>query len=154
MGPRGGFLIAFALCCVLAWPSAAPAQEPSAGGQAEINLRRSAQSRPYQGRDVEGEERQIGPGDTLWRILVRDKGLPGQNFRSYLVVIRGLNPHIKDPQILRVGDKISFRCGRTKLRASVRLRKERQSARKATAAARSIIASKPASISIKSSASN
>ena len=105
-GAAGGFIIALALCCVLAWSSAAPAQEPSAGGQAEINLRRSAQSRPYQGREVEGEERQIGPGDTLWRILVRDKGLPGQNFRSYLVVIRGLNPHIKDPQILRVGDKI------------------------------------------------
>lgn len=102
----GGLPIVLTLCALLAWSSAAPAQEPSAGGQAEINLRRSAQSRQYQGREVEGEERQIGPGDTLWRILVRDKGLPGQNFRSYVVVIRGLNPQIKDPQILRVGDKI------------------------------------------------
>lgn len=105
-GAAGGFLIALAFGCVLAWTAAAPAQEPSGGGQAEINLRRSAQSRSYQGREVEGEERQIAPGDTLWRILVRDKGLPGQNFRSYVVVIRGLNPQIKDPQILRVGDKI------------------------------------------------
>jgi hypothetical protein len=105
-GAAGGFLIALALCCVLAWTAAAPAQEPSGGGQAEINLRRSAQSRQYQGREVEGEERQIAPGDTLWRILVRDKGLPEQKFRSYLVVIRGLNPQLKDPQILRVGDKI------------------------------------------------
>ncbi|HEX6768799.1 MAG TPA: LysM peptidoglycan-binding domain-containing protein, partial [Candidatus Binatia bacterium] len=105
-GAAGGFLIALALCSVLAWVSAVPAQEPSGGGQAEINLRRSAQSRQYQGREVEGEERQIAPGDTLWRILVRDKGLPEQKFRSYLVVIRGLNPQIKDPQILRVGDKI------------------------------------------------
>lgn len=103
-GGRFGFAIA--LCCAMAWTPSLSAQEPPAGGQAEINLRRSAQTRPYQGREVEGEERQIGPGDTLWRILVRDKGLPEQKFRSYLVVIRGLNPQIKDPQILRVGDKI------------------------------------------------
>ena len=103
---RGGFLSVAGLCCALACTGSGSAQEASAGGQAEINLRRSAQSRPYQGREIEGEERQIGPGDTLWRILVRDKGLPGQNFRSYLVVIRGLNPQIKDPEILRVGDKI------------------------------------------------
>jgi len=103
---RGGALSAAGLCCALACTGSGSAQDSSAGGQAEINLRRSAQSRPYQGREIEGEERQIGPGDTLWRILVRDKGLPGQNFRSYLVVIRGLNPQIKDPQILRVGDKI------------------------------------------------
>jgi LysM domain len=98
--------IAVGLCCLINWTSSLRAQEPPASGQAEINLRRSAQTRPFQGRDVEGEERQIGPGDTLWRILVRDKGLPEQKFRSYLVVIRGLNPQIKDPQVLRVGDKI------------------------------------------------
>lgn len=101
----GGFLISLGLWSVVAWISPVSAQEAGAG-QAEINLRRSAQNRPYQGREIEGEERQIAPGDTLWRILVRDKGLPGQNFRSYVVVVRGLNPQIKDPQILRVGDKI------------------------------------------------
>src|SRR6188474_65343 len=93
--------ISVGLCCLINWTSSLTAQEPPASGQAEINLRRSAQTRPFQGRDVEGEERQIGPGDTLWRILVRDKGLPEQKFRSYLVVIRGLNPQIKDPQVLR-----------------------------------------------------
>ena len=151
----GGFLIAVGLCAALAWTSSVSAQESSAGGQAEINLRRSAQSRPYQGREVEGEERQIGPGDTLWRILVRDKGLPGQNFRSYLVVIRGLNPQIKDPEILRVGDKIfiPLRPDQVAERAPGR-RTQRQSARTAAGAARPIIGSKPASISIKSSASN
>ena len=102
----GGFLIALGMCGTLASASLARAQESSAGSQTEINLRRSAQTRSYQGHEVEGEERQIGPGDTLWRILVRDKGLPERNFRSYLVVIRGLNPQLKDPQILRVGDKI------------------------------------------------
>ena len=101
-----GFLIAIGLWSALAWTAPATAQDSPAGGQAEIILRRSAQSRPYQGRQVEGEERQIAPGDTLWRILVRDKGLPEQNFRSYIVIIRGLNPQLKNPEILRVGDKI------------------------------------------------
>lgn len=105
-GAGGGFLIAVGLWSAVAGSWSVLAQETAGGGQAEINLRRSAQSRPYQGREVEGEERQIAPGDTLWRMLVRDKGLPGQHFHSYLVVIRGLNPQIKDPEILRVGDKI------------------------------------------------
>ncbi|MGZ8521972.1 MAG: type IV pilus assembly protein FimV [Candidatus Binatia bacterium] len=105
-GAGGGFLIAVGLWSAAAGSWSVLAQDTAGGGQAEINLRRSAQSRPYQGREVEGEERQIVPGDTLWRMLVRDKGLPGQHFHSYLVVIRGLNPQIKDPQILRVGDKI------------------------------------------------
>ena len=105
-GAGGGFLIAVGLSSAVSgsWPVLA--QETASGGQSEINLRRSAQSRPYQGREVEGEERQIAPGDTLWRMLVRDKGLPGQHFHSYLVVIQGLNPQIKNPGILRVGDKI------------------------------------------------
>ena len=105
-GAGGGFLIAVGLSATVAGSGSVLAQETAGGGQSEINLRRSAQSRPFQGREVEGEERQIAPGDTLWRILVRDKGLPGQHFHSYLVVIRGLNPQIKDPGILRVGDKI------------------------------------------------
>ena len=105
-GAGGGFLIAVGLSAAVAGNWSVLAQETASGGQSEINLRRSAQSRNYQGREVEGEERQIGPGDTLWRILVRDKNLPGQHFHSYLVVIQGLNPQIKDPGILRVGDKI------------------------------------------------
>jgi len=113
-GAAGGFLIALALCYVLACASAVPAQETSGGGQAEINLRRSAHSRQYQGREVEGEERQIAPGDTLWRILGREKGLPEQKFRSYLVVIRGLNPHIKDPRSSGSATRFLSRYGRTK----------------------------------------
>jgi hypothetical protein len=105
-GAGGGFLIAVGLSAAVAGNWSVLAQETASGGQSEINLRRSAQSRPYQGREVEGEERQIAPGDTLWRILVRDKGLPGQHFHRYLVVIRGLNPQIKDPELLRVGDKV------------------------------------------------
>jgi hypothetical protein len=83
------------------------AQEKSAAsGQAEMSLRKSVNTREFQGQQVEGEERQIGPGDSLWRILVEEKGLPGQKFRSYLVVIRGLNPQAKNLDVLRVGDKI------------------------------------------------
>ena len=83
------------------------AQEKSAAsGQAEMSLRKSVDTREFQGQQVEGEERQIGPGDSLWRILVEEKGLPGQKFRSYLVVIRGLNPQAKNLDVLRVGDKI------------------------------------------------
>lgn len=77
-----------------------------AGGQAEMSLRKSVNSREFQGQQFEGEERQIGRGDSLWRILVEEKGLPGQKFRSYLVVIRGLNPQVKNLDVLRVGDKI------------------------------------------------
>lgn len=98
--------LSIALSFAMAWTTLATAQESSESAQAEISLRRSAQSRTYQGREVEGEERQIAPGDTLWRILVQEKGVAQQNFRSYLVVIRGTNPQLKNPEILRVGDKL------------------------------------------------
>lgn len=81
------------------------------GGQAEMSLRKSVNTREFQGRQFEGEERQIGRGDSLWRILVEEKGLPGQKFRSYLVVIRGLNPQLKNLDVLRVGDKIFIPLG-------------------------------------------
>ena len=80
---------------------------PSAGSEpAEISLRKSVQSKSYQGKQVDGEERQIGRGDSLWRILVEEKGLPGKQFTSYTVIIRGLNPQVKNLDVLRVGDKI------------------------------------------------
>ena len=72
----------------------------------ELTLRKAAQSRQYQGREVEGEEKQVGPGDTLWRMLVKEKGLPEKRFSQYLVIIRGLNPRIKKIDMLRVGDNI------------------------------------------------
>ena len=82
----------------------APANPP--GGQAELNLRKSVNTREFRGQQVQGEERQIGRGDSLWRILVEEKGLSGKNFHSYLVLIRGLNPQVKNLEVLRVGDKI------------------------------------------------
>ena len=83
-----------------------PTQTPQRPGQAELSLRKSVNTREYRGQEVQGEERQVGRGDTLWRILVEEKGLSGKQFRSYLVVIRGLNPEVKNLDVLRVGDKI------------------------------------------------
>jgi hypothetical protein len=104
------FILLGAAITVSALGGAVFAQEKpakaEAGGQAEMSLRKSINTREFQGQPVEGEERQIGRGDSLWRILVEEKGLPGQKFRSYLVVIRGLNPQVKNLDVLRVGDKI------------------------------------------------
>ena len=100
----GAGLIVF--CAPALGHAQAPAPSAPAGGQAELNLRRSVNTREFRGQEVQGEERQIGPGDSLWRILVEEKGLSGKKFRSYLVVIRGLNPQVKNLDVLRVGDKI------------------------------------------------
>jgi hypothetical protein len=87
----------------------AHAQEPLPDhGQKEaspMTFQKTAQSREYQGREVEGEERRVGPGDSIWRILVKEKGLAENRFTQYLVIIRGLNPKIKN-DVLRVGDSI------------------------------------------------
>ena len=72
----------------------------------EITLRKSVNTKQFQGKEVAGEDRQIGPGDSLWRILVEEKGVSGKQFRSYVVIIRGLNPQIKNLDVLHVGDKI------------------------------------------------
>ena len=97
----------FALCAAVFAPfSLAPAQVVPSSAPPEMSLRKSVQSREFQGRQYEGEERQIGRGDSLWRILVEEKGVPGQKFRSYLVLIRGLNPQVNNLDVLRIGDKI------------------------------------------------
>ncbi|MGH7797033.1 MAG: hypothetical protein ACREQ2_19385 [Candidatus Binatia bacterium] len=79
---------------------------PASRGPAEMNLRKSVIAREFQGRRFAGEERQIARGDSLWRILVEEKGLPERRFHSYLVVIRGLNPQVKSLDVLRVGDRL------------------------------------------------
>jgi hypothetical protein len=95
-------LAAFALA-----GTSAVAQEPKLRGeQAEISLRKTINTKKYQGRDVEGEDRVIARGDSLWRILIEEKGLPGQKFHSYIVVVRGLNPQLKNLDVLRIGDKV------------------------------------------------
>jgi hypothetical protein len=99
--------LCFALgAAVLAPFSLGRAQVAPSTAAPEMSLRKSVQSREFQGRQYEGEERQIGRGDSLWRILVEEKGIPGQKFRSYLVLIRGLNPQVNNLDVLRIGDKL------------------------------------------------
>jgi nucleoid-associated protein YgaU len=99
----------------LLFPALSHTQGPASGsapaGESQITLRKNIQSRDYQGKAVEGEERTVGRGDSLWRILIQEKGLPEKRFRSYLVVIRGLNPQVKDMNALRVGDAIFIPLG-------------------------------------------
>jgi hypothetical protein len=83
--------------------AAAPESAPSSP---EISLRKAVNTRQFQGKEIEGVDRQVAPGDSLWRILVEEKGVSGKQFRSYVVIIRGLNPQIKNLDVLRVGDKI------------------------------------------------
>ena len=94
----------------LLFPALSHAQSPASGsapaGESQITLRKNVQTRDYQGNAVEGEERTVGRGDSLWRILIQEKGLPEKRFHSYIVVIRGLNPQVKDLNVLRVGDAI------------------------------------------------
>jgi len=97
----------FAFCAAVLTPfSLGSAQVAPSTAAPEMSLRKSVQSREFQGRQYEGEERQIGRGDSLWRILVEEKGIPGQKFRSYLVLIRGLNPQVNNLDVLRIGDKL------------------------------------------------
>lgn len=103
-----GFKFAVVLLAVGFALTFGQAQEPTAprAESPEIDLRKEIGVREYQGRQISGEERQIGRGDSLWRILIEEKGVPERRFRSYLVVIRGLNPQIKNLDVLRAGDKI------------------------------------------------
>ena len=103
------FLLVGVFAMTLWIAAAAIAQESASGpesSQAEISLRKSVNTKKIQGQNIEGEDRVIGKGDSLWRILVEEKGLPGQKFQSHIVVIRGLNPQLKNLDVLRIGDKI------------------------------------------------
>lgn len=86
------------------------AQEPprsdAQGEKAQLELRKAVKTRPYQGRLVEGEERVISRGDSLWRILIQEKGLSQKRFSGYLVVIGALNPDIEKLDILQVGETL------------------------------------------------
>ena len=72
----------------------------------EMRLRKAVGVRTYKGQNVEGESRLIAPGDSLWRILIQERGLQEKRFSQYVVVIRGLNPEMKRPDFLKVGDNI------------------------------------------------
>jgi LysM repeat protein len=91
-------------------PASASAQErpakPALEEPAQMQLRRGVKSREYQGKNVEGEERVVRPRDTLWRILIQERGLSGKRFSRYVILITTLNPNIKRPDVLQVGDTL------------------------------------------------
>ena len=74
--------------------------------QSQMSLRKSAEIREYQGQTVEGENRQIAPGDSLWRILIQEKNLPEKQFGQFVAMIQALNPKLKSTSILKVGDTV------------------------------------------------
>lgn len=111
-GWRAHKVLASVLVLSLAMPlnSAVLGQHSSSerepGERTQLQLRRSVERREYRGGMVEGEERTVAPGDTLWRMLVQEHGVSGKRFSQYLVIIRGLNPQIRNLDILKVGDSI------------------------------------------------
>jgi hypothetical protein len=88
-----------------AWPMSVAAQEKQ--DQAEqIEMRRSVKTREYKGQSVAGEERVVKPRDTLWRILVVEKGLSDKRFARYVFLMTQLNPNLKKADVLQVGDTL------------------------------------------------
>jgi hypothetical protein len=73
---------------------------------AEISLQKTIGVREYKGKNFEGDEREVRAGDSLWRILVKEKGIAENQFKEYVVLIRGLNPGLKTPDVIHVGDRI------------------------------------------------
>ena len=95
------------LCLGFFLPSWNYAQEPSAKSQEEetgkLRLQKSVKTREFQGKPVEGEERAVGPRDSLWRILIQEKGLSQKNFGRYVILIGSVNPQLKNPNVLPRG---------------------------------------------------
>ena len=94
----------------LSLPALSPSQEQSSARQgeaAQLQLRKTPlKTREYQGKAVEGEERVVTRGDSLWRILIQEQGLSEKRFGRYLVIIGSLNPQLKKPDVLQVGQTI------------------------------------------------
>ena len=105
-GSTGLGLLALPLAAVMELAAQESARDGGQNETGRLTLQKTAQSREYQGREIEGEERRVGPGDSIWRILVKEKGLPENRFSQYVVIIRGLNPNIKNIDVLRVGDSV------------------------------------------------
>src|ERR687898_2517896 len=81
-------------------------QEQSDRAGSQLTLRKSAETREYKGSMVQGENRRIGPGDSLWRILIQERGLAQRKFSEYLIVVQALNPQMKSASVFKVGDTV------------------------------------------------
>ena len=86
-------------------------QENLDATESQMSLRKSAETREYQGQAFQGENRQIVPGDSLWRILVQEKNLPEKKFGQYVALIQRLNPQLKSTSVLKVGDTVFIPMG-------------------------------------------
>ncbi|HKX49114.1 MAG TPA: hypothetical protein VJQ48_01695, partial [Candidatus Binatia bacterium] len=81
-------------------------QEQIDRAESQLTLRKSAETREYKGAMVQGENRRIGPGDSLWRILIQERGLTQRKFSQYVIVVQALNPQMKSASVLKVGDTV------------------------------------------------
>ena len=108
--PARFWIAALGLCWGLSLPSWNYAQESAGKSQegetGKLRLQKSVKTREFQGKPVEGEERTVGPQETLWQFLIREKGLSQKNFSRYLILIGSLNPQLKNPNVLPLGGTI------------------------------------------------
>jgi hypothetical protein len=81
-------------------------QEKLERAESQLTLRKSAETREYKGITIQGESRRIEPGDSLWRILIQERGLAQKKFSQYVIVVQGLNPQMKSASVLKVGDTV------------------------------------------------
>jgi hypothetical protein len=81
-------------------------QEQFDRAESQLTLRKSAETREYKGTTVQGESRRIAPGDSLWRILIQERGLTQRKFSQYVIVVQALNPQMKSASVLKVGDTV------------------------------------------------
>src|SRR5262249_12144814 len=89
------------------WPIHAAAQDKGdAQEPAQLEMRRSVKTREYKGQNLAGEERVVKPRDSLWRILVVEKGLSDKRFARYVFLVTQLNPNLKKADVLQVGDTL------------------------------------------------
>jgi hypothetical protein len=106
---RSLVILALSLSFQVFFPDLMGAQGPATTPQeesAQLKLRKSIKTREYQGQHVEGEERVVAPGDSLWKFLIQEKSLPEKQFARYVMIIGALNPHLKNPESLEVGDSV------------------------------------------------
>jgi hypothetical protein len=86
--------------------SGAFGQEQMDKSESQLTLRKSAETREYRGTMVQGENRRIVPGDSLWRILIQEKGLAQGKFSQYLTIVQAVNPQMKNASVLKVDDSV------------------------------------------------
>jgi hypothetical protein len=104
--PSGAILLAAVLLPPISSSADEAARQTPDAAAAEISLQKTIGARDYKGKTIEGDEREVRAGDSLWRILVKEKGVAEAQFKEIVVLIRGLNPALKTPDIIHVGDKI------------------------------------------------